>query len=555
MSNLENQFSTALEYDRIINMEKRKIIGIIVIVSLLTIIAYRTIFKKTEDDFIFAEAKIANVIEEISETGQVKKGEQIELGFKVSGMLEKIYVSVGEKIEEKDVLVKLENAQLNIQLSEAQASLQLYQAQLDKLIAGATPQEVQIKQTVVNNAQVALDTASQSLEDIKAQGQKDLESAYEDALNVLDDSYLKASNSFNVASLVQRTYFTSTNQESLNVRENKDKMQNTLNEVESYINMARDTETNQDIDNALYQMEQTLNDISDALKVIRDTCETVNYKNIVSSDNKSSLDAQRGYINTALTNVVNSQQTISSTELDNSVNINTYSANINTAQGSLKAAQDDLAELTASPRQEDVDLHQAQVKQAKAKTWLLQNQIEDTILNAPVAGQIIKIGKRVGELVQSALKDAVITILPSDPFSIEVDIYEEDVAKMNIGNPVNIILVAFPEQTLTGKVISIDPAEKIIDGVVYYEVSVSLDDLPEDVKPGMTADLIIRTDFKENVLTVPKKAVRKRNGKTIVQVLENKTITEREIEIGLKGTNDLIEVISGIEQGEQVILP
>ncbi|KKK87420.1 hypothetical protein LCGC14_2753440 [marine sediment metagenome] len=126
---------------------------------------------------------------------------------------------------------------------------------------------------------------------------------------------------------------------------------------------------------------------------------------------------------------------------------------------------------------------------------------------------------------------------------------------MNIGNPVNIILVAFPEQTLTGKVISIDPAEKIIDGVVYYEVSVSLDDLPEDVKPGMTADLIIRTDFKENVLTVPKKAVRKRNGKTIVQVLENKTIIEREIKIGLKGTNDLIEVISGIEQGEQVILP
>jgi len=536
-------------------MEKKKIIGIIVIISLLTILAYRIIFKKTEDDFIFAEAKIANVIEEISETGQVKKGEQIELGFKVSGILEKIYVSVGEKIKEKDVLAKLENAQLNIQLSEAQASLQLYQAQLDKLIAGATPQEVQIKQTVVNNAQVALDTASQSLEDVKAQGQKDLESAYEDALNVLDDSYLKASNSFNVVSLVQRTYFTSTNQESINVRENKDKMQNALNEVELYINTARDTETNQDIDNALYQMEQTLNDISDALKVIRDTCETVNYKNIVSSDNKSSLDAQRGYINTALTNVVNSQQTISSTELDNSVNINTYSANIDTAQGSLKAAQDDLAELTASPRQEDVDLHQAQVKQAKAKVWLLQNQIEDTILNAPVGGQIIKIGKRVGELVQSALKDAVITILPSDPFSIEVDIYEEDVAKMNVGNPVNITLIAFPEQTLTGKVISIDPAEEIIDGVVYYKVSVSLDDLPEDVKPGMTADLIIRTDFKENVLTVPKKAAKKKNGKTMVQVLENKTITEREIEIGLKGTNDVIEVISGLEQGDQVILP
>ena len=103
--------------------------------------------------------------------------------------------------------------------------------------------------------------------------------------------------------------------------------------------------------------------------------------------------------------------------------------------------------------------------------------------------------------------------------------------------------------------ISIDPAEKIIDGVVYYEVSISLDDLYEGIKPGMTADLVIRTDFKENVLTVPEKAVRKRNGKTIVQVLKQNLVVEREIEIGLKGTNDFIEIVSGLEQGEQVILP
>ncbi|XOB40977.1 MAG: efflux RND transporter periplasmic adaptor subunit [Candidatus Nealsonbacteria bacterium] len=536
-------------------MQRKKIIAIVIIVLFLVIILSRTIFKKKQDDLEFAKAEIATVIEDVSETGQIKKGEQIELGFKTLGILEKIYISVGEQVEEKDVLAKLENTQLSIQLSEAQASLQLYQAQLDKLIAGATSQEIQVNQTAVDNAQIALDTANQTLEDIKAQGEESLNAAYEDALNILDDSYLKITNSLNAVDLIQRTYFYANDQESIRVRENEDKIRDALDEVEPFVNTVKDTEASEDIDIALSLMKQALSDVFDALKLIRDNCETANYQAIVSSADKSILDTQRGYINTALTNIVNSQQTISSTKLNNTVNINTYQAKINTAQGSLKAAQDDLAKLTASPRQEDINLYQAQVKRAQAQVWLLQNQIEDTILKAPVNGQIIKIEKRVGELVQSVLKDAVITILPADPFSIEVDIYEEDVAKMDVGNTVDISLVAFPEERLKGKVISIDPAEKMIDGVVYYEVSISLEQAPSGIKPGMTADLMITIDVRENVLAIPEKSLRKKNGKITVQVLEQNQITEREIEIGLKGTNNLVEVISGLEQGEQVILP
>jgi len=214
-----------------------------------------------------------------------------------------------------------------------------------------------------------------------------------------------------------------------------------------------------------------------------------------------------------------------------------------------------LAQLTAPARTEDVNLYQAQVKQAQAQVWLLYSQITDTKLKSPIDGQIAKIEKRIGELVQSASQDGVITILPADPYKIEVDIYEEDVAKMAVNNPVEISLVAFSDEILTGKVFSIDPAEKMIDGVVYYEISISMDSTVEGIKPGMTADLIIRTDFKENVLTLNERAVKSRNGKNIVEILENKVVVEKEIEVGLEGTNNLVEVISGLEQGAQVILP
>jgi len=536
-------------------MGKKKIIGIIVIVSLLAILAYRNIFKKAEDDFVFAEVKIGNVIHEILETGQVKKGEQIKLGFKTSGIIEDIYVEISEEVKQGDVLAKLENSQLNIKLTEAQANLELYEAQFDKLLAGATGEEIQVKQTVVDNAQIALNTAEQTLEDIKAQGEGDLDAAYGDALNVLDDSYIKISNAFNTVDSIERSYFTISDPESIIVRDNKDKIENALDLIEPYLNTAKNTQADQDIDAALVQVKISLNDTADALKAIRDLCESASYENQVSSADKTSLDTHRGYINTALTDVVDSQQTISSTKLDNNVDANTYSAKVDTARGSLKAAQDDLAQLTAPARTEDVNLYQAQVKQAQAQVWLLYSQITDTKLKSPIDGQIAKIEKRIGELVQSASQDGVITILPADPYKIEVDIYEEDVAKMAVNNPVEISLVAFSDEILTGKVFSIDPAEKMIDGVVYYEISISMDSTVEGIKPGMTADLIIRTDFKENVLTLNERAVKSRNGKNIVEILENKVVVEKEIEVGLEGTNNLVEVISGLEQGAQVILP
>ncbi|KPJ71581.1 hypothetical protein AMJ50_01700 [Parcubacteria bacterium DG_74_3] len=103
------------------------------------------------------------------------------------------------------------------------------------------------------------------------------------------------------------------------------------------------------------------------------------------------------------------------------------------------------------------------------------------------------------------------------------------------------------------------PSQKIIEGVVYYEVIVGpTSDLetwiPDTVKPGMTADLTIQTALKENVLIVPEKAIQEKNGKTLVQIFQAGKIQEQTIETGLWGSNDLVEVVSGLEEGEQVVI-
>jgi len=531
----------------------KKIIGISIII-VAAVVIYQFFLKDDGPEFDLAEVVKGDVVQEVSETGQIKKGDKLELSFKSSGVIEKIYIEVGEKVKQGDILARLENEQLMIQLVEAQANLELYEAQLDKLLAGATPEEVQVKQTAVDNAQTSLRVAEQALADVRAQGEDNLEATYGDALNVLDDSYIKIFNAKNTVDLVRITYFTTLDQEGVLVSESEDKIENALNRVESYLNTAKGTEEGEDIDDALSEMKKALDDTAHSLKVVRETCDVINYKSIVSSTSKSSLDTHRGYINTALTNIVNSQQTISSTKLTNTTNINTYQGNVDTARGTLRAAEDNLINLTAAARKEDVELYQAQVKQAEAKVQLLEKQLKDSTLKSPIDGEIISIEKKEGEMVQAALKDVVMGLFPVASFEIEVDIYEEDVVKIDIEDEVDISLVAFSDQILKGRVISIDPAEKIIDGVVYYEVSITFDESVAGIKSGMTADLVIRTDFRKDVLVIPEDALKEVDGQVVVEVREGEVVTERSIEVGLRGSDDLVEVLSGISEGEEVIL-
>jgi HlyD family secretion protein len=510
----------------------KKIILIIIFVLLLAVGIYQGFLKEEELTFTLDEVVLGNISQEVAETGQVKKGEEISLSFNNSGRVEKIYVKIGDQVESGENLARLETTELAVQLQEAEAAFEVAQAKFDKLLAGVTQEEIKIAQTVVENSQVSLDTARQGLKD-----------ANEDALNVLDDSYLKIYNAFNEVDLIQRTYFTGNDQEGIKVRENKDKIELGMAQAKSYLDIAKADSTNEKIETSLSEMKKTSEIASDALKIIRETCEEPTYRNLVSSTNKTSLDTHRGYINTALTNLANSQQSIISAQFA-----------IESAEGVLQAAEDDLALTTAPARQEDVDLYQAQVNQARAQIQLLENQIRDATLKSPTRGQITKINKKVGELVQPTLQEAVITLLPVAPFGIEVDIYEEDVVKIDIGNPVEISLVPFPGKIFKGKVISIDPAEKIVEGVVYYETSIDFEEMPDGLKPGMTADLVIQAAFKENVLVIPEDALYEKDDKRTVQVFQEGEVKDKEIEIGLIGSDDLIEVVSGLEEGEKVIL-
>ncbi len=537
-------------------MNKKIIIVLIFIV--LAVVIYQVAFKEKEPEYTLAEAKIDTLVQEISETGMVKRGEKVKLSFEGGGRITAINVNVGDTVKAGQTLASLETSQLQIQLQEAAATLELTQAELDKLLSGASVETIRVAQTTVDNAQISLENAQRNEENVKIIAQENIEQDYEDSLNSLDSAYLKIYNAYNEIDSLQRTYFSSNDQESITVKANKATIENAMLQVEPYISAAKSSGENESIDTALIEAKNALGKIYSALETAREICEEITYRDIVSSTDKTALDTQKTNINTSLTSIISAQQTTASTKLTNTSNINTAESSTATAQGVLKSAQDNLALTTASPRQEDIILYQAQVQRAQANVALLQNQITKATLFSLTNGQVIEVNKKVGEMVQPT--EIIIALLPSVPFEIETDIYEEDVVKINIGNPVDISLIAFPDQTFKGKVVSVDPAEKLTDGIVYYKIAISLEEIPsiiellDKIKPGMTADLIIKTAQKENVLVIDEEAVQEKDNKVFVEILRDGKIEEKEIETGFVGSNDMIEIISGLESGEKVII-
>jgi multidrug efflux pump subunit AcrA (membrane-fusion protein) len=104
-------------------------------------------------------------------------------------------------------------------------------------------------------------------------------------------------------------------------------------------------------------------------------------------------------------------------------------------------------------------------------------------------------------------------------------------------------------------VLSIEPASTEVQDVVYYKVKVTIDETDKEIMPGMTANVTVSTASRDNVLYIPSRSVRTNdNGEKYVRVLKNNNSTDVAIQVGLKADDGKIEVVSGLNEGDEIIL-
>lgn len=110
------------------------------------------------------------VIQLVAVSGSVNAAAQVRLNFKTTGKLAEVYVTVGLQVTAGQPLAKLDTSDLEVAVAQAQAGLAGAQANYDKLIAGATPEDVALARQAVDNAQRSLGSTQRS-------GQNDVSSA------------------------------------------------------------------------------------------------------------------------------------------------------------------------------------------------------------------------------------------------------------------------------------------------------------------------------------------------------------------------------------------
>ncbi len=227
-------------------------------------------------------------------------------------------------------------------------------------------------------------------------------------------------------------------------------------------------------------------------------------------------------------------------------------AELTAAQSAIAQAEATLARLQEGVSDEDLLIAQLQVEQAQLSLEQARHQLDGTILTAPHKGTITQVGIQAGE-VTGGQPAFILTDLSQ--FHIDVTVDEIDIGRVAVGQPVTITLDALPGETLAGWVDEIADTARLDAGVVTYQVAVRLHPTEAPLRAGMTANVDIVTERREDVLLVPNRFVRidRTSGQAFVDELAGEQIRPIEIQIGLRDETSS-EVLAGLNEGDIVVL-
>jgi len=529
------------------------IISSIVIIVLGGYFAYKGITKNNVSDSTILKVERGEVVEEVSVTGTVIPAKQIDLQFESSGKIIGIDVGVGDQVSIGKILIRLNAGELSAQLQSYRAALDIAKVKLDQILAGSRLEDIQVYQSAVDKAKIDITNKEQALIDANSDADNSLNEAYENGLDSIKTSYTKADQALLIVFVGMREeYFNGNDSLSTNVKDKENSAKSNLVIAKQYLDIAEVDSNYDNIGLSLNKMESALKRIRDALAYLRAAMDDPLVDYSVSTVHKTSVDTERASIDTQLTNLISFEQTISSTEITNQININIARANLDTAKATLQTAEDELALKKAGARQEDINLAKAEIRQAEANVMQIQQKINKTVLISPVSGVITNIEKEVGEMAEA--NSIIVSMISTGNFQIEANISETEIAKINLADKAEMTLDALGlDEKFTGQIIKINPAETVVSGVIYYQITSIFDAEDERIKSGMTVNLDIETDKRENILYLPYYVVKELNGQKYVLVLENGEVKERMIKTGIEGENT-IEIIEGLEEGEEVIM-
>jgi len=504
--------------------------------------------------------------EEVNATGKIQAAQALDLTFEKGGKVTYVYAQAGDPIKKGQTLIALENNDLVVSLHQAERSLKNAQLALEKL-----------KKPADNLSTIQAEDALAQAKQSKQKAEDDLKKAYEDGFNAAANAFLDLPTIMNGLKDMLFTSAFNLGQSNIyfwydgarSVYDSDDKALSYRDDANNSYQMARaQYDKNFDdykissryADNAA--LEALLNETYDTTKSIATAVKNANnlldyYEDKVTEGGskkipdlvapkeaiyQASLDSYTAKTNAHLLNLLAIQRIIQNSR-DTVVN----------AEQAISEKEEALRKLKEGADELDIKSQEIRVKQAEDAMEGIQIQISKTIIRAPMNGIVAKQNLTAGENISPGV--LAVSLISQSKFEINAYVSEADVAKIKIGDLAKVSLDAYGSEIIfDAHVTKIDPVETMVNGVASYGITFQFDNADERIKSGMTANINIETAKRENALAVPERVVIiKDNNKFVLVATDKSSPEEREIEMGIKGSNGYVEILSGLKEGDRLV--
>lgn len=231
------------------------------------------------------------------------------------------------------------------------------------------------------------------------------------------------------------------------------------------------------------------------------------------------------------------------------------------AEGIVSRADYDAAQARYRKARAAVGGAEANIRAATAALDAATVAVEFTLIRAPFDAVVLTKNADVGDIVTplgaaADAKAAVVTIADMSSLQAEVDVSESNLEQVKVGQPCEIQLDAFPDLRFRGVVHMIVPTADRSKATVL--VKVRFVDFDERILPEMSAKVAflsrsVAAGEQKSRTTVNPAAVVKRNGRTVVFLVEDKRVVATPVDLGAK-LGDQVEVLRGVKAGDRVVV-
>jgi len=232
-------------------------------------------------------------------------------------------------------------------------------------------------------------------------------------------------------------------------------------------------------------------------------------------------------------------------------NLNTISQNIASQKLTVAQLAAELNLKKAGALPSDISAQEAVVAQAQASVKSVEAKLENARIVAPISGTITQFDAKMGQLASPGI--SLVSIMGVGGYEVDAGVSETDIGKVVLGDKVSMTLDAFPNETFSGSVFYIAPAETNTNGVISYQIKISFAKMDARFKSGLTANIDIQTKQKDNALILPQYAILQNDQGAFVETVSNNKIIQNPVTLGIEDQKGNVEIISGVSEGEQVL--